>query len=495
MARNFRLKLTVILIVFSLVLSFVIAMFDYMKLKESVIASQAAKISMAEDKIISNLSTIDTVYDLFDKEMSDKMKEFSNELVQKYEEGSDFAQWNFDDLKKKYGMEVFILNENNTVLYSSFKQDIGLNFSDCCPKFSKLLDSRREGSNFSHDGMDIQSKTGEIKKFSYMPTPDHLYLIELAASLEDEEIFKKFNFLETSKELEDTYDIIDSIHVYNSGGFILGQKTDGYMQKKIEEPFFSVFNEVNRSGEVRELTLVADGHQKTYRYIPYVAEERRGYSTNRVVEIVYNDSELTGLLHTYKNQFIKQLLVIITAAVGLSFIIGRLVAAPIHLAFHDSMTGLKNRAAFEDEVQRSLVGSTPLALLMIDLDNFKQVNDRLGHGEGDRILKQAATMIAEVVEPKAVAARVGGDEFLVLFKKAEEHAVRQAAEELLLKIEGNVIGMRLTNEIPLSVSIGIAFSDRNDTFDTLYAKADSALYQSKENGKKRYSVHEPLSTS
>ncbi|QTD41464.1 GGDEF domain-containing protein [Sporosarcina sp. Te-1] len=489
MARNFRLKLTVILIVLSLVLSFLIAMFDYFKLKENVIVSQANKISMAEDKIISSLSTIDTVYDLFDEEMAEKMKDFSFELIHKYEEESDFAQWDFHELKNKFEMEVFILDDKNTVVHSSFLEDIGLSFSECCPGFSKLLDDRREGDRFSHDGMDIQSRTGEIKKFSYIPTPDHHYLIELAVSLENEDLFKKFNFLETSKELEDTYDIIDSIHVYNSGGLLLGHKTENFEQKKIQEPFYSVFKEVGRSGEPKELTVEEEGHQKTYRYIPYKADERRGYSTDRVVEIVYNDSELTGLLHSYKNQFILQLGVIMIAAVGLSFIIGRLVATPIHLAFHDSLTGLKNRAAFEDEVQRNLARGNSIALLMIDLDNFKLVNDRLGHGEGDRILKQAARIISEVVEPSAIAARVGGDEFLVLFLDAEEQRIRRTAEDLLLNMQEGVSEMRIFDQIHLSISIGISFSDSGDTFETLYTKADEALYVSKDNGKNQYNVY------
>lgn len=483
------MKLTIILIIFSLLLSFVIALFDYMKLKENVVISQNTKISMAEDKIVSSLSTIDTVYDLFDEEMAKKMKDFSMELVHKYEEESNFERWDFQELKNRFGMEVFILDSKNTVVNSSFAEDIGLSFSECCPGFSKLLDSRREGDDFSHDGMDIQSRTGEIKKFSYTPTPDHLYLIELAVSLEQEEIFKQFNFLETSRELENTYDIIDSIHVYNVGGFLLGHKTENFKQKKIEEPFYSIFKEVSKSGKLQELIVEEEGRQKTYRYIPYEADEKRGYSTNRVVEIVYNDSELTGLLQSYKNQFIFQLLAIVIAAVAVSFLIGRLVATPIHLAFHDSMTGLKNRAAFEDEVQRNLAGRNDLALLMIDLDNFKLVNDRLGHGEGDRILKQTAAIIADVVGPKAIAARVGGDEFLVQFKSHAVHFVQRVAEELLVKIEEGVSDIKATEQIQISVSIGICFSEKDDNFDTLYAKADEALYVSKESGKNQYSIY------
>ena len=151
--------------------------------------AQETKISMAEDKIINNLATIDKVYDLFDEQTAEMMESYSMELLEKYEEEPDFKKWDFELLKDKYKMDIFILDDTNTVIHSSFTEDVGTDFQECCPGFSSLLDERREGKTFTADGMDIQSKTGEVKKFSYMPTPDHKYLIELGFLLEDHEYF------------------------------------------------------------------------------------------------------------------------------------------------------------------------------------------------------------------------------------------------------------------------------------------------------------------
>jgi diguanylate cyclase (GGDEF)-like protein len=446
---------------------------------------------MIEDKIVNNLATIDKVYDLFDEQTAEQMETFSMELLEKYKEEPDFRKWNFTLLKEKYKMDIFILNDKNTVIHSSFTEDIGLGFQKCCPGFSSLLDKRREGDAFITDGMDIQSKTGEVKKFSYTPTPDHKYLIELGFLLEDHEIFKQFNFLQTIDELIQEYNDINSIKVYNSGGNALGVKTEGFEQQHIQQPHKKVFEKVRGSGESDELVLTEGGKQVTYRYIPYSADERKGYSTDRVVEIAYNNQAMTGLLAESKHQFFLQLLVTLIGSIILSFLIARLVAMPIHLAFHDSLTGLKNRAAFEDEISKRLERKNQkIALMMIDLDNFKSVNDYLGHGEGDRILKIAATTIQETVGAGNFAARVGGDEFLVLLDLNDTPNLKTLADDLLHRINEKMKFHLNEKSIQTSISIGVAVAAENDDFETLYEKADQALYQSKENGKNQYNVYE-----
>lgn len=491
MFNNFRWKLTIVLIVFSLILSLFIALFDYNKLRKTVLEAQDTKISMIEDKVVKNLATIDKVYDLFDEQTAEKMESYSKELLEKYKEEPDFRKWDFTSLKEQYKMDIFILNDKNTVIHSSFTEDIGLDFQECCPGFSSLLDERRVGDSFTADGMDIQSKTGEVKKFSYTPTPDHKYLIELGFLLEDHEIFRQFNFLQTIDELVQEYDDINSIKVYNSGGNALGVKTENFQQQYIQQPHKNVFEKVRGSGEPDELVLVEDGKQVTYRYIPYSADERKGFSTDRVVEIAYNNKVMTGLLAGYKNQFLLQLFVILIGSIILSFLIARLVAMPIHLAFHDSLTGLKNRAAFEDEISKRLERKNrKVALMMVDLDNFKAINDYLGHGEGDRILKIAAATIQETVGASNFAARVGGDEFLILLDSDETPNLKSLADDLLQRINEKMEFHLNEKSIQTSISIGVAIATENDDFESLYAKADKALYQSKENGKNQYNVFE-----
>ncbi|MBE1554435.1 GGDEF domain-containing protein [Sporosarcina limicola] len=489
--KYFRLQLTIILIIFSLFISLVISLLDYGKLNERVRIGHETKIEMAEDKVIESLSTLDSVYNLFDHQMADQMKIYSDEMLAMYDMDPDFSNWNFDELKERYGMDIYIIDGDNTIIHSSFKPDIGLDFEVCCSDLAKLVTQRREGHAFSHDGKDLQQFNGELKKFSYVPTPDNKYLLELGVTLEEKEIFQEFNFKKTISALERKYDAINTIRIYNSAGFLLGFPEDGIYIKELSSSMLPIFRDAILSGEPRESVQKVGNHFVTHSYIPYKANKKRGLSTVRAIEIVYNDIELTDQLMVYRNEFLLQVLIIIIAAIVLSLIIARLVAKPIHLAFHDSLTGLKNRAAFSEDIKKRLTKrKSPVALMVIDIDNFKLVNDTLGHSQGDKILQLAASTIQYTAGANNVAARIGGDEFVVLFSSTEETEIRLIASELLSGMNEALSTQPRCVQIGVSFSIGIACAVEGDSVRTLYEKADQALYTSKRKGKNQYNVYD-----
>ncbi|WP_438311410.1 GGDEF domain-containing protein [Sporosarcina sp. FA9] len=491
MNKHFRIQLTVILIIFSLLISLVIALFDYERLKERVNITHEEKILMAENEVVKTLHMIDKAYLLFDQDRADEMENYSKVLIDLYSTEPDFNMWDFNAFKEKFGMDVFIINSENVVINSSFTGDIGLDFEKCCKSLAKVLHQRRKGETFHHDGMDIHQKTGEIKKFSYMPTPDHKYIIELGVLLQDDVIFKQFNFLTTIESLIEDYDAINNINVYTSGGLLLGYTTQSSVPEKIEDDVHPIFKDVLAKNEAQEITQIKEGNKVTYRYIPYSADQEKNLSTTRVVEIAYNDAELEGLLSYYRRELIAQLLVIIFASIILSWFIASLVSKPIYLAFHDSLTGLKNRAAFEDEIKKRLSSKNKnLALMMIDLDNFKSVNDVLGHSEGDQILKFVGKTIQDIATQKNVASRIGGDEFVVVFSGVQKKDIQSIARMMVEKINTEFLRLKDTSNIDVSISMGIAFSIAGDEINTLYDRADSALYTSKKNGKNQFTIYE-----
>jgi len=490
MNKHFRIQLTVILIIFSLLISLVIALFDYERLKERVYITHEEKILMAENEVIKSLHMIDEAYVLFDQDRAIEMENYSKQLIELYSTESDFNKWDFKALKEKLDMDIFIINSENVVINSSFTGDIGLDFEICCKSLAKVLHERRNSETFHHDGMDIHQKTSEIKKFSYMPTPDHKYIIELGVLLQDDVIFKQFNFLTTIESLIKDYDAISKINIYTSGGFLLGYTALSDVQVKIDDDVRPIFKDVLARNEVQEFIQIKEGNKLTYRYIPYSPDQEKNLSTTRVVEIVYNDAELEGLLSYYRRELTAQLLVIILASIILSWFLARLVAKPIYLAFHDSLTGLKNRAAFEDEIKRRLSNKHKnLALMMIDLDDFKSVNDILGHREGDRVLKFVGKTIQDIATQKNVASRIGGDEFVVVFSGVQKEDIQSIAKMMIEKINTEFLRLKDTSNIDVSISIGIAFSIVGDEINTLYDRADSALYESKKNGKNQFTIY------
>jgi diguanylate cyclase (GGDEF)-like protein/PAS domain S-box-containing protein len=160
-------------------------------------------------------------------------------------------------------------------------------------------------------------------------------------------------------------------------------------------------------------------------------------------------------------------------------------------AFHDGLTDLANRALFRDRLDQALARSARstevFAVLLVDLDGFKQVNDTLGHGAGDQLLQEVASRFARVTRPADTLARLGGDEFALLLESTDEEAAVGIARRLLELVSEPVsIAGR---ELVLGASIGIVIHDDGlANGEDLVRHADVAMYAAKEAGRGRYEV-------
>ena len=173
-----------------------------------------------------------------------------------------------------------------------------------------------------------------------------------------------------------------------------------------------------------------------------------------------------------------------------------------HIAYHDALTGLPNRIAFEARLEQALTaaeGRAALAVLFVDLDDFKLVNDSFGHAAGDELLRAVADRLRNATRAAEVVARHGGDEFLLLIREPEGpggvpdvDASRYSAEAVARRIRRalRVPFVVADVEIVVSASIGISLLplDAQDT-QTLLKHADAAMYQAKDDGRDRYEVY------
>ncbi len=161
-----------------------------------------------------------------------------------------------------------------------------------------------------------------------------------------------------------------------------------------------------------------------------------------------------------------------------------------YLAYHDPLTGLPNRKLFAEQIEESLswakTNDLMVALLFIDLDGFKQVNDTLGHEMGDRLLVTIAGRLNNILRVSDTVARLGGDEFTIILRAIpKEDVAAKVAEKILIAIAEPIA---LENNVArVSASIGISVYPLNsqDT-ETLIKQADSAMYRAKHMGKNRY---------
>ena len=165
------------------------------------------------------------------------------------------------------------------------------------------------------------------------------------------------------------------------------------------------------------------------------------------------------------------------------------------MATHDPLTGLPNRTLILDRVEqmlaRSARGKTPVAALFIDLDTFKSINDTLGHGTGDELLRAVAARLDGVIRGGDTLGRLGGDEFIVISEELSlEVGPELIAERLLDALSQPFkLGAKDENRVSVTASIGIAAADRISA-EELLRDADIAMYRAKWDGKHRYVVFE-----
>jgi diguanylate cyclase (GGDEF)-like protein len=159
-------------------------------------------------------------------------------------------------------------------------------------------------------------------------------------------------------------------------------------------------------------------------------------------------------------------------------------------ASHDSLTGIFNRRYFEQRVAQALAApGRSFALAVIDLDDFKAINDRGGHAAGDRVLQAVASALRDSVRRHDVVARVGGDEFAVLASSVTLRDAELRVRDLVSALSRIPTGLEAPSHV--SVSCGLAEYCAGDTVESVSRRADQALYEAKRQGKRRVVVKSP----
>ena len=166
-----------------------------------------------------------------------------------------------------------------------------------------------------------------------------------------------------------------------------------------------------------------------------------------------------------------------------------------HWAFHDALTGLPNRLLFQDRTAHALVEArregTIAGVLFVDLDDFKVVNDTMGHSVGDELLVAAGLRLSSVVRDSDTAARLGGDEFAILIEHVPDAAAVEAFAERVVQAFGQPFDLTSGSAIT-AATVGIATTEDSADVDDLLRHADLALYAAKAAGKRRWRRYQPM---
>lgn len=172
----------------------------------------------------------------------------------------------------------------------------------------------------------------------------------------------------------------------------------------------------------------------------------------------------------------------------------RAEAKALHQALHDPLTGLPNRLLFMDRMasalERSRRGSTPFAVLYVDIDGFKPVNDELGHVAGDELLRQIASRFTAQLRKADTLARLGGDEFAVVIEElTDPAAISRVGEKLCSAMRKPFDLSTVGQEVQVGASVGAAVCPfQGAQCDALLRAADSAMYEAKRGGRNRFVI-------
>lgn len=157
----------------------------------------------------------------------------------------------------------------------------------------------------------------------------------------------------------------------------------------------------------------------------------------------------------------------------------------LKLASEDPLTGVANRRSFtarlDEEIQRASVTGSPLSVVMVDLDHFKAINDKHGHGVGDDVLKECCRRLGHKIRRTDLLGRLGGEEFAILLPSTDEAGALQLAAHLLTAISAETMGVAGT----VTASLGVAQMQPDESGVHLLERADSALYCAKREGRNR----------
>jgi len=199
---------------------------------------------------------------------------------------------------------------------------------------------------------------------------------------------------------------------------------------------------------------------------------------NRIIGVLDIKSRTINGIDWHKRKILK----VLSPLIGYTVKNAEIHKETKKIALHDPLTGIYNRRGlallFDREVKRAKRYREKLAVMFIDLDRFKEINDRFGHLAGDKILKRIAQILYSNIRGIDIIARIGGDEFFAVLVNADYHIARFVAERLNSKIK--------EAGIPVTLSIGVSiFPDDGENLETLIGKADRACYYAKKSGGNR----------
>mgnify|MGYP003869605589 CR=1 FL=1 len=330
---------------------------QYSSIKNIIIDKYKSHQQLVEKNIIQTVNYIDSSYKVVEQELNQEMKEYSKLIVDKYQNNSDIMGWNLEELKEKFKYyDIYIINTDLKIIRTTNEDDLGLDFSKF-GNFANIVKKRLEGDSFEADRIDLSTQTGEVKKYSYLPTPDNKYLIELSIAVEDKyPSFKQLNMFTDAGELTKEYEIVEEIAFYsvepiNYGVAKLRSSKKPYLDPDVSDVREDLARKAVLTGKMQSAEIEEDNLKYSLRFFPTLVsnqDKHQGWNSY-VVGITYNDQVMAAELNKHQYLFGINILLMSIFFIAFVIIVIYLINKFEHQANHDKLTGLANRKLFVNE--------------------------------------------------------------------------------------------------------------------------------------------------
>jgi diguanylate cyclase (GGDEF)-like protein len=480
----------IIIIVLALIMIIILSA-QYTSLKEVVREKYASRRQLVEKNILQTVDHINDAYIIAEQQLNQEMKNYSQVMKDKYQQNPEIMEWDLEELKNDFGgYDIYIIDSSLKIIRTTYQEDLGFDFSKF-GSFSQALKRRMAGESFEVDRIDLATQTGEIKKYSYLPAPDNKYLFELSIAVQDKfPTFKSLDIFRDATRLTEEYDIVEEISFYSVEPIDhkvakLRSSVRPYLDPNFDEFEKNLAAQAVKSNNLQTKTINEEKNNLIYRFFPVLESDKEGEQgwNSYVIGIIYNDQVMLQEIKKHQNLFLITILLMIIFLISFIAVVVYLLDKFEHQANHDKLTGLANRKLFIKEFsklkQEADKTGHKLALIFLDIDNFKQINDNFGHDAGDKVLERIASRMKNNLKSKDLLARLGGDEFVITLVEVEsEKNIKKIAKRLIDNLKGTM--MLNEDEIFISVSGGISiYPDSADNLDELIKISDAAMYRAK----------------
>lgn len=467
----------------------------YSSIKKVIVEKYDSRQQLVEKNILQTVNYVDDSYKIVEQQLNREMKEYSQIMIEKYRNNPEVMEWDLEELKQEFGnYEIYIIDSDLKIIKTTEAQDLGLDFSRYS-SFAKVLRDRLEGDSFAVDRIDLATQTGEVNKYSYMPTPDNKYLLELSVDIQARfPSMASLDMFGDATDLTEDYEIVEEISFFsiepiNHQVAKLRSTVKPYLDPDVSEIEDELASQAVVTEKVQTKVVATDTNEYTYRFFPaIVAKGREGEGWNSyVVGITYNDRVIQEEINKHRNLFFVNILIMIIVFLSFILIVVYLLRKFEHLAYHDQLTGLGDRKLLEEKFvnikKEADKSGSKAGILFIDINKFKEINDNYGHDTGDAVLEKIASRLKNKLKKKDILARLGGDEFVIALADidSEEEAVKIAHRV----IDGLKEPLLINGEkFHISVSGGISiYPEEGSQLEELIKNADEAMYQAKQKNK------------